>query len=164
MKVIKETYLPAEKALNSLITIDFSDTFSTTNHINSITEIALLLFGQSPKWIRILFRIRSFLVRFIGLKNEKPLDYNPGITVGQYIGFFKVFAIEEDEIILGADDSHLNFRAVIQNTHTTLYNIKVTTLVHYNNRKGRFYMWLIKPFHRIVVKNMVRQAYCVNHS
>lgn len=159
MKVIEEAFTSSEKALNSLTKIDFSDTFSTTNHVNSITEIASLLFGQSPKWIRTLFGIRNFLVRIIGLKNEKPHDYCPGLTVGHYIGFFKIFAIEDTEIILGADDSHLNFRAVIQNTHDPSYNIKVTTLVGYNNRKGRIYMWFIKPFHRIVVKNMVRQAY-----
>ncbi|UUC45104.1 DUF2867 domain-containing protein [Flavobacterium cerinum] len=159
MKVIEEHVDLSEKALKSLVKIDFSDTFSTTNHQDSIAEITRKIFGQSPVWIRTLFTIRNFLVRLIGLKNEKPSDYNVGLAVGQYIGFFKVFSVDKTEILLGADDTHLNFRALIQNTSTANYNIKVTTLVAYNNQKGRYYMRFILPFHRIVVKSMVRQAY-----
>ncbi|WP_347070131.1 DUF2867 domain-containing protein [Flavobacterium sp. WV_118_3] len=159
MKVIEVTYMPGEKVLSNLTRIDFSDTFATTNHINSITEITQLIFGRSPKWIRALFAVRNFIVRFIGLKNNKPADYKVGFEIGHYIGFFRIFSITENEMLLGADDTHLNFRAVITNSQTPLYNIKVTTLVSYNNRKGRIYMQFIKPFHRMVVKNMVRQAY-----
>ncbi|MEO4005066.1 DUF2867 domain-containing protein [Flavobacterium sp. CAU 1735] len=159
MKVIEVNYTPGENAISSLTRIDFSDTFATTNHTNSITEITQLIFGRSPKWIRALFAVRNFMVRFIGLKNDKPADYNVGFEVGHYIGFFRIFSITENEMLLGADDTHLNFRAVITSSQTPLYNIKVTTLVSYNNRKGRMYMQFIKPFHRMVVKNMVQQAY-----
>lgn len=159
MKVIEEHIEPDENAVKSLTKIDFYDTFSTTNHQDSIAEVTRRIFGKSPIWIRILFTIRNFMVRLIGLKNEKPDDYSVGLTVGQYIGFFKVFSVDQNAILLGADDTHLNFRAFIQNTPASAYNIKVTTLVAYNNQKGRYYMRFILPFHRIVVKSMVRQAY-----
>jgi hypothetical protein len=31
----------------------------------------------------------------------------------------------------------------------------LTTLVHFNNRFGRFYFALIKPFHRLMVKSLL---------
>ena len=61
--------------------------------------------------------------------------------------------------MLGANDKHLNFRVSVYNSNETLFNIKVTTLVEYNNRFGKIYMTIIKPFHHIIVKAMVKQAY-----
>nr|WP_167897609.1 DUF2867 domain-containing protein [Wenyingzhuangia aestuarii] len=73
--------------------------------------------------------------------------------------FFTIYKVDETEVIVGANDHHLNFRALINNTKSKTYNIKVTTLVQYHNRKGVVYMRLIKPFHKLVVKRMVQQAF-----
>ncbi|MEM6320247.1 MAG: DUF2867 domain-containing protein, partial [Bacteroidota bacterium] len=99
------------------------------------------------------------LASLVGLKFEMPEDYNDEFEVGGYVSFFKIFAISEKEIVLGANDSHLNFRAVVANDDSETYNIKVVTLVEYNNKLGKIYMTLIKPFHRLVVKRLVRNAY-----
>lgn len=139
--------------------VDFSDTFSTSNHQDDIGQIAKKIFGTFPLWVKWLFHIRSVLVRLIRLKTARPDDYNDEFCVGGYVGFFRIFKILPDEMILGADDSHLNFRVSIYNSGSKNYNIKVTTLVKFNNFTGKFYMRLISPFHRLVVKRMVRQAY-----
>lgn len=143
----------------AMSTVDFSDTFSTSNHQDDLEQIATKIFGTFPVWVKWFFQIRSVLVRLIGLKTAPPEDYNKEIRVGGYIGFFRIFAILPDEMILGADDSHLNFRVSIYNSGSKSYNIKVTTLVKFNNFTGKLYMSLISPFHRLVVKRMVRQAY-----
>ena len=62
---------------------------------------------------------------------------------------------------MGADDKHLKFRVSIFKASKQQYNINVTTLVEYNNRMGQVYMTLIRPFHHIVVKSMVKQAYAI---
>jgi hypothetical protein len=160
-KVIEEKIHLSKKAKNLFSKIDFADTFSTTNHYDNINKISHLVFNTSPKWITTLFKIRNKMVSFIGLKTEKPSDYNTKFKVGGYINFFKIYDIADNEIILGADDSHLNFRAIINITKAKTYNIKVTTLVKYNNTKGKIYMSFIKPFHRLVVMKMVKQAYSV---
>lgn len=162
MKVREEQIVNSELAQKSLAQIDFKDTFSTTNHKDSLSEITKIIFGTRPKWVQFLFIIRQFLVKCIGLKPLPRQEPIAGVQTGSTIGFFTVYTIENQEIILGADDSHLNFRAVITDTREPQYNIKVTTLVQYHNNKGRYYMALIKPFHRLVVKNMVRQAYKAN--
>jgi len=157
--VMKEKLYLTENSKKLFKKIDFSDTFSTTNHSNNLNEISNIIFNTTPKWISILFKIRNKIAGFIGLKIDKPNDYNTDYKIGGYISFFKIFQINDNEIILGANDNHLNFRAIINNTKEEVNNIKVTTLVEYNNTKGKIYMTLIKPFHRLVVMKMVSQAF-----
>ena len=160
MKKIQEVQTKITEADNTLLSkIDFSDTFATTNHINTIEDVTNMVFNTTPKWVEALFKVRNSAVKLIGLKTGKPSDYSEAFIVGGYIHFFKIYAIEHNKVILGANDSHLNFRAIVINDNTTDYNIKVTTLVEYNNLKGRIYMAIVKPFHRLVVKRMVANAY-----
>lgn len=158
-KVKEETVFISKKAEELFPKVDFSDTFSTTNTQDSIQKITNLIFNTTPKWVAFLFRIRNTIVKFFGLKTTLPSDYNEDFKVGGYVKFFKIYDIADNEVILGANDSHLNFRAIIHNSKSPTYNVKVTTLVAYNNKKGKIYMSLIKPFHRLVVKRMVGQAF-----
>jgi hypothetical protein len=158
-KVIEKKIELTDEQKKMLAKIDFVDTFSTTNHINNIEEITNLVFNTTPKWINSLFAVRNKIASLFGLKTEMPNDYNENYKVGGYVKFFKIFSISDNEVILGADDSHLNFRAVINNDKSDSYNIKVITLVEYNNLKGKIYMGIIKPFHRQIVKRMVKNAY-----
>lgn len=159
MKVRVEATPKTEGIKNALPIIDFTDTFSTTNHINSLEKITKLVFGTLPKWVKYLMKFRNVIVKLFGLKTETPKDINSSFKVGSYIGFFKIYNIHENEIMLGANDKHLNFRVSIYNSNQKIFNIKVTTLVQYNNRFGKVYMTIIKPFHHFVVKRMVKQAY-----
>ncbi|WP_062060853.1 DUF2867 domain-containing protein [Aquimarina longa] len=158
--MVKKDTTPQTKGINNALhKVDFTDTFSTTNHKNNLEEIARLIFETTPTWVSYLFRIRNFIVSFIGLKTGIPKDYNTNFKLGGYIGFFSIYTILENEIILGANDKHLNFRVSIFNSEESKYNIKVATLVEYKNLFGKVYMTIITPFHRIIVKRMVQQAY-----
>ncbi len=160
MKKVIEEHLEFPDHIQQLLPqIDFSDTFSTTNHVDNVQRIAQLIFDNPPKWVMILFLIRNTMVRLLGLKTNLPDDYNTEYKVGGYMGFFRIYGIKENELILGMDDSHLNFRAVISKGTETHYNIKTSTLVEFNNKLGKIYMTLIKPFHKWVVKRLVKKAY-----
>lgn len=158
-KVKEEEPYISDKAKQLFSKIDFVDTFTTTNHQNSIQEITNQIFNTAPKWVEFLFKIRNNIVKLFGLKTGIPDDYNEDFKVGGYVKFFKIYDIATNEVILGANDNHLNFRAIVSNTENTSHNIKVTTLVEYNNKKGKIYMTIVKPFHRMVVKHMVGQAH-----
>lgn len=158
-KVIQEPTYLSNTSKEIFQHIDFADTFSTTNHKNNLEEITNLIFNNPPKWVSYLMQLRNNIVKHIGLKTAKPEDYHEKFEEGGYIYFFKIYSISESEVIIGADDSHLNFRAVILNTKSEKYNIKMITLVKYNNAFGKFYMSLIAPFHRLAVKSMVKKAY-----
>jgi len=158
-KVKEEKPFLTEKSKEIFPEVDFSDTFSTTNNTNTIEEIANLIFNYSPKWLRFLFEVRNKMVKVFGLKSTKPEDYNEDFKVGGYLQFFKIDYISDNEVILGADDAHLNFRAIIYKTTAKTYNIKVTTLVKFNHSGGKIYMNIIKPFHRLVIIRMIKNAY-----
>ena len=158
-KVIEENTRLTDNQKKLLTKIDFIDCFSTTNHIDNIEEITNLIFSSTPKWVNSLFVLRNKIVGLFGLKTDILYEDNENFKVGGYINFFKIYSISDVEVILGLDDSHLNFRALINNNSANTYNIKVITLVEYNNIKGKIYMTIIKPFHRLIVKRMVKNAY-----
>jgi hypothetical protein len=163
VKKVKEEFFQLNDSYKKLLSrIDFGDTFSTTNHSNNLEDISNLIFNTSPKWIESLFKIRNKIASYIGLNINMPEDYNEDFKVGGYIKFFKIYDIEDHQIILGANDSHLNFRAIINKNNLPQYNVRVTTLVEYNNLKGKIYMIAIKPFHKLVVMRMVKNAYRFN--
>ncbi len=162
-KVIEESTKLMADQKTLLRKIDFADTFSTTNRTNSIEEITNLIFNTTPKWVESLFVLRNKIAGWFGLETDLPQDYNENFKVGGYINFFKIYSISDTAVILGADDSHLNFRSLINNDQSKSYNIKVVTLVEYNNLKGKIYMKIIKPFHRQIVKRMVKNAYLENN-
>lgn len=159
MKVKVETTPKTEGIKYALPKINFTDTFSTTNHLDDLGLISNLIFGTMPKWVGFLMKLRNTIVRIFGLKAEKPEDFHSNFKVGGYIGFFQIFSIQQNEIMLGVDDKHLNFRVSIYNSDENQFNIKVTTLVQYNNRFGKIYMAIVKPFHPLIVKRMVKQGY-----
>ncbi|WP_420552415.1 DUF2867 domain-containing protein [Tenacibaculum aiptasiae] len=162
-KVIEEAIILTDRERKSLQKIDFIDTFSTTNHLNNLEEISNMIFNSNPKWIEKLFTIRNKIAGFLGLQNKLPDDYNENFKVGGYVKFFKIFSISENEVILGADDSHLNFRVFLKNENIKNYNIKVITLVELNNLTGKIYMTIVKPFHKLVVKRLVSNAFNENN-
>ena len=154
----EKVYL-SEVASSLFEKIDFADTYTTTNHENSIEEIAYMAFGTSPKWVQKLMAFRNSIASLFGLKTELPEDAKSEFKVGGYIAFFKIFEIHENEVVLGADDDHLNFRVILSKTSEETENVKCTTLVEYNNKMGKYYMNIIKPGHKYICNLMVKQAY-----
>jgi hypothetical protein len=73
--------------------------------------------------------------------------------VGNKVGFFTIYYNDEYEIIAGEKDKHLDFCVSFYKKDT---NLTVSTLIQYNNSFGKIYMNLIKPFHKFVVKNMLK--------
>ncbi len=59
----------------------------------------------------------------------------------------------------GLDDKHLDFRVVIDVAGTAdQQRVTATTLVLTHNLLGRAYLTIILPFHRLIVRNMLRQV------
>lgn len=139
--------------------INFYDIFSTTNHEDSLEQIAEKIFNDMPQWIQILFTIRNKLVSFIGLEDGSSKEFQELLKKDTYIGYFKVFKRKSNSLTLGLNDKHLNFRVEIKNTKENEFNIKVLTLVEFNNLFGSIYMKVVQPLHFIVVRSMVSRAY-----
>lgn len=158
---IKQVDLPSVSRLrSSYAQADFADAFSVDlrESVSRNTEaLAQHIFARQPQWIACLLRLRDGLVRPFGLKTTADLHAEGG----DRINIFQVLERYDDEIILGENDKHLNFRvSVLQQpaSQRQLRRLTVTTLVFYNRPLGRVYIALIAPFHRAVVQSSLDRA------
>jgi Protein of unknown function (DUF2867) len=127
--------------------------------IDALTQIAL---GAAPGWIRALMRLRDRIVRVAGLKTtphgQGGLPRTP-LQPGATLGIFRVFARSADEILLGEDDRHLDFRvSVLRQSDGATDWVIVSTVVRFNNWLGRAYFLPVRPLHRLIVPAMLRSA------
>lgn len=121
-----------------------------------------LLSGPPPWWIGSLMWLRNHAVRLAGLKVSSAYRERiaPGgkLAPGDHAGMFQVYDRSQDEILLGGDDSHLDFRAsVLIERDGDDASAVLSTVVHYNSWLGRVYFFFVRPFHRLIVKAMLRR-------
>ncbi|BAK73573.1 DUF2867 domain-containing protein [Arcobacter sp. L] len=148
--------LPSSSNINSFISkIDFSDSYEIRlKKDDDIKNIYLKFLLNSPKLVKYLMLLRNKIMSLFGFKTEIINSNNiKDIQLGNKVGFFNIYFINEHEIIAGEEDKHLDFLVSFYKRDTTLI---VTTLVKYNNIFGKIYMTFVKPFHKIVVKNMLK--------
>jgi len=151
---------PASRLSASYGQADFADAFSIDlpeAASGDAETLARHVFEQQPEWIAMLLGIRDRLVQPLGLKRAADLRSGEG----ERISIFRVFERYRDEIILGEDDRHLDFRVSVllqPASGSRPRRLIVTTLVFYNRLLGRAYIALIAPFHRLVVRTSLDQA------
>jgi hypothetical protein len=139
--------------------VDYLDSFNIMPKKKGVNleQVVKAFFLTTPSWIIKLLELRHFLVRSIGLKtcSYKDTKYKFPLIEGDSIGLFKVFEIHEKEILLGEDDSHLDFRVSIKIEPNQ--SVEVKTIVQFNSLFGKVYFNLIKPFHIIIVRSMLKK-------
>ncbi|WP_223450587.1 MULTISPECIES: DUF2867 domain-containing protein [unclassified Pseudomonas] len=119
--------------------------------------LARFLFSHQPSWIGWLTKVRDTIVACFGLKTAKHLA-----SLAGRVGIFKVYSTNQTEIVLGEDDKHLDFRISIlcsaEAEPEGSRQLVVSTVVQCHNRLGRAYIFIIAPFHRLVVKASLLRA------
>jgi hypothetical protein len=69
------------------------------------------------------------------------------------VDFFPVQWESNDEIVLGEDDRHLDFRlSLLRRNSPTGTQLIATTVVHSHNAFGLTYLNVIRPFHHLVIR------------
>ncbi|RXM38262.1 DUF2867 domain-containing protein [Chryseobacterium sp. CH21] len=172
---IKKTEFP-EKSILSQNKKDFDYTDSFEGELGAgaqnidITEIGKAFFTSGPKWGKKMFALRNKVVRLFGLKTgskteNKLTEQGFKCEVGERLGIFKVFDKTNNEIILGEDDKHLDFRVSLlfdKNKNEKDVNfLAISTTVKFHNWLGILYFLPVRPFHKLIVpamlKNMIGQ-------
>jgi len=98
--------------------------------------------------------LRDYIVTPFGLKTSPQ-----AVTHADAIGIFPVLSDTPGRMVAGFDDSHLDFRVVVDVAPSgQRQRITATTLVLTHNRLGRVYLAIIMPFHRLVVRALLRQV------
>jgi hypothetical protein len=133
---------------------------------DAITDPELLarfLFAHQPSWVAWLLSMRDVLVARFGIKTTRQLRMSSRPASNERVDIFRIYEPRPNEIILGEDDRHLDFRVSVMREMRALSTgprpyLIVSTVVHCHNRLGRTYITLIAPFHRLVVESGLRRA------
>ncbi|OGB23834.1 MAG: hypothetical protein A3I66_20700 [Burkholderiales bacterium RIFCSPLOWO2_02_FULL_57_36] len=124
--------------------------------------LARFIFSHQPSWIGRLTKVRDTIVACFGLKTAKHLASLANDAKANRVGIFKIYSTHETEIVLGEDDTHLDFRVSVLcsagPSSGSSRQLIVSTVVHCHNRLGRAYIFIIAPFHRLVVKASLLRA------
>lgn len=113
------------------------------------------MLARGPRWIEALLALRNYLVTPFGLKTSAPNE----IGATDIIGIFPIVSQSPDRLVAGFNDSHLDFRVVVDVAACGHgQRVTATTLVRTHNLLGRAYLAIILPFHRLVVRAMLRQV------
>ncbi|WP_244474780.1 MULTISPECIES: DUF2867 domain-containing protein [unclassified Rhizobium] len=138
----------------ALRSADWADRYviTTDPRAESALELAHRLFGSSPRWVHLLLALRNRIVALFGLKSAEL-----AIADGERVGAFPVVSARDEQVVLGFDDSHLDFRIVLDvaPTGSQTRKVAITTLVERHNLFGRFYILAITPFHKLIVRTIL---------
>lgn len=143
----------------------YSMNFEDVDNSVEISDIGKAFFSSAPKWIERLFNLRNKIAGVLGLKtgdksvNKEQQLSNFRCEEGEKLGLFLVYHKSENEVVLGENDKHLNFRiSLLQDCSEKPGNKKVTitTTVHFNNWFGKLYFLPVKPFHKIIAPLMLK--------
>lgn len=97
-----------------------------------------------PRWVVAALAARQLLVPLLGIP-EAPDD---------------TFAVRErvgDEVLISADDRHLDFRCAVA-VDSVARLLRVTTAVRLHGWRGRLYFAPVRLLHPVVVQAMIRRA------
>lgn len=135
--------------------VDYIDCYCVQRKPGEPIEAVAERIFSLPSWVMFLMRAREWIfVKPFGLK---PSAARLAQTSGRIP--MPVLQRSENEIILGENDAHLNFRvSVLRKRGEGVDEIYLTTVVRFNNRLGRAYFAIIKPVHKHVVKSMLARA------
>src|ERR1700759_1816804 len=125
---------------------------------SSMRELATRTLLNPPAWQKALIALRDAMVTPLGIKTSATVGTSRDSD--DRVGFFPVHWEGKDEIVLGADDRHLDFRLSLLRRHAPTGALLIaTTVVHTHNALGLTYLNAIRPFHHLVVRaNLARCA------
>jgi len=135
----------------------FADAFriGVDNRALDARQAAERMIARQPRWAEALVTLRNILVMPFGLKTSGASATAPR----EMIGIFPIVSQTPDRLVAGFNDRHLDFRLVVDvATSGANQNVTATTLVLTHNWLGRTYLAVIMPFHRLIVRTLLRQV------
>src|SRR5438105_8219168 len=143
---------------SGLSPIDFSDCYHGYTHRRGLgaMQAARATFDRPPAWVNGLMATRNAIVGVFGLKTPS----SEGATARRpKVGIFPVLSETPDEVLLGMDDKHLDFRIWISvQARDGGTDVSASTLVRLHGWPGRIYLFLIMPFHKLLSRYMLARA------
>jgi hypothetical protein len=135
---------------------DYEDTFSIPCPPGiTMSDVIMASLKSTPGFVKVLLNARDSIVSRLGLKTGEsigPIEPSQ-IKSGAKVGPLEIGELTHSKVIVGMDDTHLDFRMIATIQGSVL---NCTTQVRFNNKFGRLYFLVIKPFHIVIVPSMLR--------
>ena len=135
----------------------FADAFriEVNDRALNARQAAERMIAQQPRWAEALVTLRNIVVSPFGLKTTGASTAAPR----EMVGIFPIVSQTPDRLVAGFNDKHLDFRVVVDvATSGVTQEVTATTLVLTHNWLGRTYLAVIMPFHRLIVRTLLRQV------
>jgi hypothetical protein len=166
MPTARKVMFPAESQLHrNLDQAFYSDAFETDLVDASLTpiEIATRALVSTPEWVDRLVNLRDRAVSLFGLKavgRLKLVGSGRSLSepsIGDAFSIFHVVFVDDTELVLGIDDTHLDVRmSFLKRLTASRATYVISSWVKTHNLLGRVYMLPVAPVHRLLVSLMMR--------
>jgi len=164
--IVTQVSLPAHASVSGVYrAVHLVDAFAIALPPESTRDpevLARFIFAHQPAWIGKLTKLRDVIVAGFGLKTTGELANLGKTEQAQRLGIFRIYDTSENEILVGEDDKHLDFRLSVlcmgKPAPESGGELILSTVVHCHNLLGHAYLFVIAPFHRMVVKASLRRA------
>ena len=163
-RVDRIAFPPESRVAARLAEATFQDAFEADLDDDRLTpvEIALRLLRATPDWVEALLHVRNRAVRLFGLRDVGALgavDERPAsaYAAGDRLSFFDIVSVGDDELVLSADDRHLQVRiSFLKRRVAGRARYAVASWVRTHSTLGRAYMIPVGPIHAVIVKQAMR--------
>ena len=165
IQIIEELIPRDDKIFISFGKVNYEDRFCLiheTKKIINIDFIIVKLIKTIPKWFDLLLNLRNVIASIFGLKtgkigniykNSEKLIFKQDQMIGDIFIFFK----DKNHLIAELKDKHLDFRfSIFIRQKEGMTKVSLSTIVKINNFFGWMYIFLIKPFHRLIIQNFLK--------
>jgi hypothetical protein len=129
-----------------------------------IVDIFFAVFGHEPLWMKLALVARNAAARFAGLEAPTVAEImTPEVrarySVGEKIGPWPTFFLDDNEIVAGRNNKHIDFRvSVLKTADRGASSVVVSTVCTVHNLFGKIYLFFIIPFHRKGVQLLMSNA------
>lgn len=129
-----------------------------------VVDLFFAVFGHHPLWMKRLLIARNRLAVLCGLDAPAPMEImrpqrKPRYLVGDKIGPWPIFHLDDHELVAGRDNKHLDFRlSVLRQGGEGAQTVVISTVCHTHNLFGVLYLLIIIPFHRRGVRLLMNNA------
>lgn len=155
--------IPDDSLACGYLPVNYYDVIDyTIDNADNITadSIQIAIWTVMPVWVENLFKLRNLLVRPFGLKSggKDRKELRQCIETGGSTDMVTELGKTPNETLIRLDDRHLQayLSIYIQNIDAGKRCIKAITLVKFRSWLGYVYFYAIMPFHKIVVKRMLK--------
>lgn len=162
----RKSEIPENSRVKDFLPVDYTDAFvCETGYCGHISpdDVMVAFLTDMPGWVNALFRMRDFFAGLVGLKGAKggsAAELESCIRTGSRYRFVSVPLKTPRETVMLLQDRHLDAYISVFADEGKDGGVSVwaVTLVRYNKFLGLAYFFLIRPFHSLIVRRMIKRS------